>query len=72
MKVCIATSVGSDHVNLNTAATRSIEVLKVTGSNVLSVAEHAIMSILLLIRNFVPAHGVRDRSRPSPFPIYDL
>ena len=31
---------------------------QVSGSNVVSVAEHVIMSILLLVRNFVPAHEV--------------
>ena len=33
--------------------------MEVSGSNVVSVAEHAVMSILLLVRNFVPAHQVR-------------
>jgi formate dehydrogenase len=28
----------------------------VTGSNVVSVAEHVVMTILVLVRNFVPAH----------------
>jgi formate dehydrogenase len=32
--------------------------LQVSGSNVVSVAEHVVMSILLLVRNFVPAHEV--------------
>ena len=40
-------------------AARGIEVLEVSGSNVVSVAEHVVMSILLLVRNFVPAHEVR-------------
>lgn len=33
-----------------------ITVAEVTGSNVVSVAEHVIMTILTLVRNFVPAH----------------
>jgi formate dehydrogenase len=33
----------------------------VTGSNVTSVAEHVVMSILLLVRNFVPAHEMIER-----------
>lgn len=33
-----------------------ITVAEVTGSNVVSVAEHVIMTILNLVRNFVPAH----------------
>jgi formate dehydrogenase len=31
-------------------------VAEVTGSNVVSVAEHVVMTILVLVRNFVPAH----------------
>ena len=41
------------------AVEKGIEVLEVSGSNVVSVAEHVVMSILLLVRNFVPAHEVR-------------
>ncbi|KXN91013.1 putative formate dehydrogenase, partial [Leucoagaricus sp. SymC.cos] len=33
----------------------------VSGSNVVSVAEHVVMSILLLVRNFVPAHEMIER-----------
>jgi len=33
-----------------------ITVAEVTGSNVVSVAEHVLMTILTLVRNFVPAH----------------
>ena len=36
-------------------------VSKVSGSNVTSVAEHALMSMLLLVRNFVPAHEMIKR-----------
>ena len=50
--------VGSDHIDLNAAVEKGVEVLEVTGSNVVSVAEHVVMSILLLVRNFVPAHEV--------------
>jgi formate dehydrogenase len=56
LKICITAGVGSDHIDLNAAVERGIEVLEVTGSNVVSVAEHVVMSILLLVRNFVPAH----------------
>ncbi|KAI0790755.1 NAD-dependent formate dehydrogenase [Abortiporus biennis] len=56
LKICITAGVGSDHVDLNAARSRAISVLEVTGSNVVSVAEHVVMSILLLVRNFVPAH----------------
>jgi len=36
-------------------------VAEVTGSNVVSVAEHVVMTILLLVRNFVPAHEQVER-----------
>nr|BDI62034.1 NAD-dependent formate dehydrogenase [Trametes versicolor] len=61
LKICITAGVGSDHVDLNAAVERKIQVLEVSGSNVVSVAEHVIMSILLLVRNFVPAHEMIER-----------
>ncbi|KAL4248170.1 Formate dehydrogenase [Abortiporus biennis] len=61
LKICITAGVGSDHVDLNAARSRAISVLEVTGSNVVSVAEHVVMSILLLVRNFVPAHEMIER-----------
>ncbi|EKM54534.1 uncharacterized protein PHACADRAFT_258451 [Phanerochaete carnosa HHB-10118-sp] len=61
LKLCVTAGVGSDHVDLNIAAEKGLEVIEVTGSNVVSVAEHAVMSILLLVRNFVPAHEMIKR-----------
>ncbi|KIP11202.1 hypothetical protein PHLGIDRAFT_100180 [Phlebiopsis gigantea 11061_1 CR5-6] len=61
LKICITAGVGSDHIDLNAAVERGIEVLEVSGSNVVSVAEHVVMSILLLVRNFVPAHEMIER-----------
>lgn len=58
LKLCITAGVGSDHIDLNAAVEHGIQVLEVSGSNVVSVAEHVVMSILLLVRNFVPAHEV--------------
>ena len=58
LKLCVTAGVGSDHIDLNAAVDHGVQVLEVTGSNVVSVAEHVIMSILLLVRNFVPAHEV--------------
>lgn len=57
LKACITAGVGSDHVDLDVANERKIGVYEVTGSNVTSVAEHAVMTILNLVRNFVPAHN---------------
>ncbi|CAN6640491.1 formate dehydrogenase 1 [Trichomonascus vanleenenianus] len=56
LKLCVTAGVGSDHVDLNAANERKITVCEVTGSNVQSVAEHVVMTILVLVRNFVPAH----------------
>lgn len=53
--------VGSDHIDLNAANEKKITVAEVSGSNVVSVAEHVVMSILLLVRNFVPAHEMIER-----------
>ncbi|EJD02881.1 NAD-dependent formate dehydrogenase [Fomitiporia mediterranea MF3/22] len=61
LKICVTAGVGSDHIDLNTAVGKGVEVLEVTGSNVVSVAEHVVMSILLLVRNFVPAHEMIER-----------
>jgi len=56
LKLCVTAGVGSDHVDLNAANEKKITVAEVSGSNVVSVAEHVVMSILLLVRNFVTAH----------------
>lgn len=56
LKLCITAGVGSDHVDLNAANERGIAVLEVTGSNVVSVAEHVVMTMLILVRNFTAAH----------------
>jgi len=54
----VTAGIGSDHVDLDAAndTNGGITVAEVTGSNVVSVAEHVIMTILTLVRNFVPAH----------------
>lgn len=56
LKLCLTAGVGSDHIDLNAANEHKITVAEVTGSNVQSVAEHVMMTILNLVRNFVPAH----------------
>jgi len=61
LKICITAGVGSDHIDLNAAVKKNVQVLEVSGSNVVSVAEHVVMSILLLVRNFVPAHEMIER-----------
>jgi formate dehydrogenase len=61
LKLCITAGVGSDHVDLNAANEKKITVAEVSGSNVVSVAEHVIMDILLLVRNYTPAHEMIER-----------
>jgi len=56
LKLAVTAGVGSDHIDLNAANERQITVAEVTGSNVVSVAEHVVMSMLLLVRNYTPAH----------------
>jgi len=56
LKICVTAGVGSDHIDLDCANEHKITVAEVTGSNVVSVAEHVVLTILSLVRNFVPAH----------------
>lgn len=59
LKLCVTAGVGSDHVDLDAANEKNITVAEVSGSNVVSVAEHVIMSILLLVRNYTPGKSCR-------------
>ena len=43
-------------MDLDVAKERGITVAEVTYSNSISVAEHTVMQILALVRNFVPSH----------------
>jgi len=58
LKLAVTAGIGSDHVDLDAAnkTNGGLTVAEVTGSNVVSVAEHVIMTMLVLVRNFVPAH----------------
>ena len=56
LKLALTAGIGSDHVDLDVAKERGITVAEVTYSNSISVAEHAVMQILALVRNFVPSH----------------
>ncbi|MDD7942224.1 NAD-dependent formate dehydrogenase [Actinomycetospora lutea] len=57
LRLVITAGVGSDHTDPETARQHGITVAEVTGSNVVSVAEHNVLQILALVRNFVPAHA---------------
>ncbi|GAV56256.1 hypothetical protein ZYGR_0BB00330 [Zygosaccharomyces rouxii] len=56
LKLAVTAGVGSDHVDLNAANERKITVAEVTGSNVVSVAEHVLATILVLVRNYNGGH----------------
>lgn len=56
LRLVVTAGVGSDHVDADAATERGVTVAEVTGSNVVSVAEHNMLQILALVRNFVPAH----------------
>lgn len=56
LKLVITAGVGSDHVDLQAASEHNIGVVEVTGSNTISVAEHAVMDLLILLRNYEEGH----------------
>ena len=56
LSLLLTAGVGSDHFDLAAAAERNITVAEITGSNVVSVAEHVVMQILTLIRNYIPSY----------------
>jgi formate dehydrogenase len=56
LKLAITAGIGSDHVDLDAAIERGITVAEVTYCNSISVAEHVVMMILSLVRNYLPAH----------------
>ncbi|VVM07032.1 NAD-dependent formate dehydrogenase [Methylacidimicrobium tartarophylax] len=56
LKLAITAGIGSDHVDLKAANERNITVAEVTFSNSISVAEHVVMMILSLVRNYLPSH----------------
>jgi formate dehydrogenase len=58
LRLAITAGIGSDHVDLQAAIERGITVAEVTYCNSISVAEHVVMSILALVRNFIPSHDV--------------
>ena len=56
LKLAITAGVGSDHVDLAAASENNVGVVEVTGSNTVSVAEHAVMDLLILLRNYEEGH----------------
>ncbi|KTD60112.1 NAD+-dependent formate dehydrogenase [Legionella sainthelensi] len=56
LKLIITAGIGSDHVDLQAAMENNITVAEVTYSNSISVAEHVVMMILSLVRNYLPSY----------------
>jgi formate dehydrogenase len=56
LKLAITAGIGSDHVDLQAAIDGGVTVAEVTYCNSISVAEHVVMLILALVRNYLPSH----------------
>ena len=58
LKMAITAGIGSDHVDLQAAMDRKIDVVEVTFCNSRSVAEHIVMQILSLVRDYHNQHRI--------------
>lgn len=56
LALAITAGIGSDHVDLQAAMRRGITVAEVTYCNSVSVAEHNVMMVLSLARNYIPSY----------------
>ncbi|MDF3605616.1 NAD-dependent formate dehydrogenase [Paracoccus sp. DMF-8] len=56
LKLALTAGIGSDHVDLQAAIDNNITVAEVTYCNSNSVAEHVVMMVLGLVRNYIPSH----------------
>ena len=57
LKMAITAGIGSDHVDLQAAIDAGLTVAEVTYCNSISVAEHVVMMILGLVRNYIPSYN---------------
>lgn len=57
LQLLLTAGVGSDHFDLAAAAEHNVTVAEITGSNVVSVAEHVVMQMLALVRNYILAYN---------------
>ena len=58
LKMAITAGIGSDHVDLQAAMENNIDVMEVTFCNSRSVAEHIVMMILSLVRDYHNQHRI--------------
>jgi len=56
LKLALTAGIGSDHVDLQAAMDHGVTVAEVTYCNSISVAEHVVMMILSLVRNYIPSY----------------
>jgi len=56
LKLALTAGIGSDHVDLQSAIDHGVTVAEVTFCNSISVAEHVVMMILGLVRNYIPSY----------------
>lgn len=56
LRLALTAGIGSDHVDLAAACARKVDVAEVTYCNSESVAEHVVMMILGLVRNYIPSY----------------
>jgi formate dehydrogenase len=56
LRLAVTAGIGSDHVDLQAAIDHRVTVAEVTYCNSISVAEHVVMMILSLVRNYIPSY----------------
>jgi formate dehydrogenase len=56
LKMIVTAGIGSDHTDLQAAMDKKLTVAEVTYCNSISVAEHVVMMILGLVRNYIPSY----------------
>ncbi len=61
LKLAITAGIGSDHVDLQAAMDKGVTVAEVTYCNSISVAEHLVMMILSLVRNYLTSHEIAEK-----------
>ncbi len=58
LKIAITAGIGSDHVDLQAAMDNKVDVVEVTYCNSRSVAEHIVMMILSMVRDYHNQHSI--------------
>lgn len=58
LRLAVTAGIGSDHVDLATAIDRGVTVAEVTHCNSIPVAEHTVMQVLALVRDYLPQHRI--------------